>query len=171
MNHIDKYVPYGYRAGMNTDPLHFSPVPVAPRRDGWTDARQRAFIKHLADSASVEEAAAHVGMTTASARRLRRRPGAESFNMAWWHAMKHNISQLHDSLLDRCINGIAVPIVRRNEIIGERRVFNLGVALALLKRMEEQSVLYPSSLEPHEHAIVTQSAQFTSIPVNDNFLA
>jgi len=45
--------------------------PVAPRHDGWTPQRQRAFLQALVDSGSVEEAARAVGMSARRACRLR----------------------------------------------------------------------------------------------------
>ncbi|MFA9200766.1 MAG: hypothetical protein ACEQR8_06200 [Cypionkella sp.] len=61
----------------------FHPVPVGPRRDGWTPARQAHFIGLLAQTGSVSEAAALVGMRRESAYRLRARPGAAGFAAAW----------------------------------------------------------------------------------------
>lgn len=65
----------------------FEPVPVNPRRDGWTPERQRAFIGALAESGYVSHAAQAVQMTKESAYWLRRRPGAESFAAAWRAAL------------------------------------------------------------------------------------
>lgn len=61
----------------------FAPVPVRPRRDGWTPARQAAFLGALAETGSVEQAAARVGLSRETAYRLRRKPGAGSFAAAW----------------------------------------------------------------------------------------
>src|SRR5690349_17816010 len=58
---------------------HFDPVPLRPRHDGWTPAKQRAYVEHLAETLSPEAAAALVGMSVQSARALRRRPGGEGF--------------------------------------------------------------------------------------------
>ena len=61
----------------------FHPVPVAERRDGWTPARQAAFIGYLAETRSVAAAAKRVMMGRESAYRLRKRPGAAGFAAAW----------------------------------------------------------------------------------------
>ncbi|XJJ68402.1 hypothetical protein WBP07_05160 [Novosphingobium sp. BL-8A] len=53
------------------------------RTDGWTPARQAAFLGALAETGSVIEAARRVGMARETAYRLRRRPGAGSFVTAW----------------------------------------------------------------------------------------
>lgn len=64
-------------------PSWFRPVPLCPRRDGWTEVRQCAFLTQLYLTGSVSAAARAVGMSRASAYRLREREGAESFAFAW----------------------------------------------------------------------------------------
>lgn len=64
-------------------PGWFRPVPLRARADGWSEARQCAFLAQLYVTGSVAAAARAVGMTRASAYRLRARPGAESFAAMW----------------------------------------------------------------------------------------
>ena len=66
----------------------FTPVPTRPRADGWTALKQAEFIGMLAQTGSVSEAAAFVGMARETAYRLRRKPGAESFCAAWDMALR-----------------------------------------------------------------------------------
>ena len=61
----------------------FYPVPMRSRRDGWTVARQAAFIAALVETGSVMGACEAVGMSRKSAYQLRARPRAESFAAAW----------------------------------------------------------------------------------------
>lgn len=61
----------------------FSPAPMRERADGWTPARQAAFLAHLAITRSVSAAARKVKMARETAYRLRRKPGAASFAAAW----------------------------------------------------------------------------------------
>lgn len=61
----------------------FHPVPVKPRRDGWTPERQARFIGYLAQTRCVTTAAKLVGKDKTSAYRLRKRPGAAGFAAAW----------------------------------------------------------------------------------------
>ena len=70
-------------------PLHdrFVPVPVRARRDGWTVARQRGFVRALGEGVTVAAAAARVGMSARSAYRLHDRPHAASFRKAWRTAL------------------------------------------------------------------------------------
>lgn len=64
-------------------PPYFHPVPLRARRDGWSVARQCEFLAHLYLTGSVTAAARAVGMSRASAYRLREREGAESLSHAW----------------------------------------------------------------------------------------
>ena len=64
-------------------PGWFRPVPLRSRRDGWSAERQCAFLTQLYLTGSVTAAARAVGMSRASAYRLREREGAESFAFAW----------------------------------------------------------------------------------------
>lgn len=64
-------------------PGFFQPVLTRARSDGWSAARQCAFLAQLYVTGSVTAAARAVGMTRESAHRLRNREGAESFAGAW----------------------------------------------------------------------------------------
>ena len=68
-------------------PPFFAPVPLRSRRDGWTVERQCGFLARLYVSGSVRAAARAVGMSRASAYRLRGRAGAEGFAHAWDHVL------------------------------------------------------------------------------------
>ena len=65
----------------------FAPVPAKRRAGGWTPVRQAEFIGMLAETGSVSAAAEFVGMARETAYRLRRKPGAEQFALAWDIAM------------------------------------------------------------------------------------
>lgn len=61
----------------------FTPVPLRPRRDGWSPVRQAEFLGLLAQTRCVSKAAALVGKSRESAYRLRGKAGAEEFAAAW----------------------------------------------------------------------------------------
>lgn len=63
-------------------PLAFTPVPVRPRRDGWTAERQVSFVALVRSGCSILEACRRVGLSSESFYRLSRRPDAESFRRA-----------------------------------------------------------------------------------------
>jgi hypothetical protein len=68
--------------------IPFTPVRLRYRRDGWTPERQLAFILALSACRCVLEACRRVGVSSESAYRLYRRPGAESFRGAWDEALR-----------------------------------------------------------------------------------
>ncbi len=106
-------------------PLAFTPVATAStRHDGWTPARQRNFIAALAQHGGVAAAARAVGKTPQTARRLRERPGAESFARAWDAALEQGRLRALDEAMVRARDGWLSPIVRNGQIVGHRRRFD-----------------------------------------------
>jgi hypothetical protein len=63
--------------------LHFIPVPVRPRRDGWTPVLQTRFVIGIARGLSPARAAARLGKTRQSALNLRKHREGRSFAAAW----------------------------------------------------------------------------------------
>jgi hypothetical protein len=63
--------------------LHFIPVPVRPRSDGWTPVLQTRFIIGIAKGLSPARAAARIGKTRQSALALRKHRDGRSFAAAW----------------------------------------------------------------------------------------
>ncbi|MCW4461959.1 hypothetical protein OK349_09595 [Sphingomonas sp. BT-65] len=67
-----------------TDPLaDYTPVTLRARHDGWTAERQRSFLRALADTGCISEAAHITGITPRSAYRLRHHPNGRAFSVAW----------------------------------------------------------------------------------------
>jgi hypothetical protein len=60
----------------------FHPVPLRATRHGWTPERQAHFIGWLAETGSVSEACARVGMSRKGFCPLRGKPGGEGFAAA-----------------------------------------------------------------------------------------
>lgn len=116
--------------------IAFLPVPVRRRADGWTAARQAAFIGWLGDLGSVDEAAAMVGMARAGAYKLRARAGAASFAAAWDNALLWAGESLSERSIRRAITGTAVPVIRDGRVTGATRVFDDRLLIALLERVE-----------------------------------
>lgn len=118
-------------------PPDFTPVPrKCKRHDGWTPVRQKAFIDALSDTGSVTAAARAVGMSAEGAYHLRRQPGAEEFDAAWIAALEHRIEILRDTVMERAIHGVEVPVYSYGKLIGTRRVFNDRTALHMLRNYD-----------------------------------
>ena len=76
--------------------LHFIPVPVRPRRDGWTPVLQIRFVIGIARGLSPARAAARLGKTRQSAFALRRHPQGRSFAAAWDSARRFSLQGRDD---------------------------------------------------------------------------
>ncbi len=102
----------------------FDPVPRKFRHDGWTPARQKAFIAALADTGSVKRACRMVNMSSEGAYWLRRQPGSESFRRAWEAALDFGVQRLKDEAFDRALNGQLSPVFIGGKLKGFRRIKN-----------------------------------------------
>lgn len=120
-------------AALTLDPIPFDPVPTAPRRDGWTPARQRAFIDALGKCGLVGAAAREVGMTPKSAYRLRARADAESFAAAWDVAVDQGRTLATGTAIERAMEGVAEPVFRRGLQVGEQRRYDNRLLIAALR--------------------------------------
>jgi hypothetical protein len=91
----------------------FVPVPMARNRhDGWTEARQRQFLRALMATGTVGAAARMVGMSRKSAYQLRTRTGAESFARAWDGAIETGRARIFDYQMERAFNGTTTITLR-----------------------------------------------------------
>jgi hypothetical protein len=114
----------------------FEPVQIGWRESGWTPERQRQFIEELADCGMVREAAARVGMAEQSAYRLRRRPDAAGFNRAWDAAVQLGVDRLHSIAFERALTGTVKRRYWEGQVVGEERVYDNRLLLALLARLD-----------------------------------
>ena len=112
-----------------TDPLAFTPVTVRTRSDGWTPDRQRKFIQALAAWAWWPPAARSVGKSATAAYKLRERPGAESFGLAWDIAQTMAGDRAFYQAVDRATNGVEMPR------------FYKGVQVATVRRPDHRLAL------------------------------
>jgi hypothetical protein len=118
----------------------FDPVPRKKQRhDGWTPARQKAFIEALADTGSVSRAAAMVNMTARCAYYLRRQPGAEGFRKAWEAALDFGVARMKDIAFERAISGYLVPMFVGGKLIGWRRKYNDRLLMFCLRHYGEDA--------------------------------
>ena len=119
--------------------LAFTPVPVRLRADGWTPARQQGFIARLALGGSVAWAAKGVGMTKASAYRLRERPGGESFAAAWDRALGWGRSRATDLGIERALYPEQVPVMYRGRRVVTKLRYDNRLLMAVLNAMDRRA--------------------------------
>lgn len=123
------------------DPAEYRWVPVRrrARHDGWTEEKQRRFIEVLADTGLVGAAAKDVGMTRASAYRLRRAPHAGAFARAWDRARELAGALIEDIAFERAIEGVEVESYDGNgELAGTRTVYNDRLLTFLLRHLRPE---------------------------------
>jgi hypothetical protein len=116
--------------------IPFDPVPVQPRRDGWTAAKQRRFIEVLAETGIVRAAAAAAGMSEASAHRLARRPDAAAFCDAWDAALRMAARPAAAKLYEYALDGMTETVWRDGEIVYRRRRPSEKALIYLLSRLD-----------------------------------
>jgi hypothetical protein len=133
--------------------IPFDPVPrLRRRRKGWSEERQRAFIRALSKCASVAAAARSVGMTPRSAYRLADAPGADSFVEAWDIAIDLGMTHMRFDGLDRSLNGSFVPVYRRGKHVQVEHRRNDRLAIAILGgRQTTADDLRRSAMSRREH--------------------
>ena len=111
----------------------FQPARLRYRHDGWTPARQVAFVQALAECGCVREACRRVGMSAESAYALARRPDAQSFRVAWDVALANAVRRMADEAFSRAIHGVAVPHYYKGELVGEHRRYNERLVQFILR--------------------------------------
>lgn len=107
-------------------------TPHNTRRDGWTPERQTTFLRALASSHSVANAARAAGMSRQSAYALRARLKGEPFDLAWHAALRCGFDALAEAALERAFNGVEVPHYYRGELVGTSRKYDERLTVALL---------------------------------------
>ncbi len=133
---------------MPLEQLAFIPVPVRARHDGWTRVRQQGFILRLALCGCVTLAASGVGMTKASAYRLRERPGADSFAESWDRALGWGQDRAIDVGLERSLCGEMVPIVRDGRCVGIRHRHDNRLIMTVLNALDRRAARHPLGYDP-----------------------
>ena len=109
------------------------PAPARPaRHNEWTRAKKAAFLRELAASQNVSQAAKSVGMSRKSAYALRNRMPGTPFALAWEVALEAGLQQLAHAVMDRALNGEEVPHFYHGEQVGTYRKFDNRLAAWLL---------------------------------------
>ena len=127
----------------------FSPVPTRTRTDGWTPARQAAFLGALAETRSVCAAARKVRMARETAYRLRKRRGAESFAAAWDAILGRETPGRRkvtpEERARRAIEGLLKPVMYRGRHVATMRKADNSALLGHLAQLDraERSLTQP----------------------------
>lgn len=107
------------------------------RHDGWTGQRMAMFCALLAETGIVTDACHAVGMSTTSAYSARRRNPL--FAAAWEEALSLARNRLADALLERSLTGSVEKYYRDGELIGEKRIVDNKLGIAILRRLDRMA--------------------------------
>lgn len=113
--------------------ITFIPVPTARKRaDGWTPERQQRFLAALYACGIVAGAAEAVGMSAATAYRLRRRAGGESFAKAWDTLLREARGRALDEAIAYSLTTGFVPRAYRGLFAGRGAALDSRMLIAAL---------------------------------------
>ena len=101
----------------------------AAHHNSWTRTKMTIFLRELAASQSVSQAASAVGLSRQSAYKLRDRLVGTPFALGWEVALEAGITQLAHAMLDRAINGVEVPHYYKGELVGTSRQYDERLAI------------------------------------------
>lgn len=135
MSQPDPAEPHGAQPPKPPVPA-FTPVPVRPRRTGWTADKQRIFIQVLAETGLANAAARAAGMSERSAHRLALREDAESFSLAWDAALRLASRRGASKLYEYALEGMTETVWRDGEIVYRRRRPSEKALFFLLSRLD-----------------------------------
>jgi hypothetical protein len=134
---------------MKHESLSPPPEPGAQSDDPrWTTRKMAEFLRALAATHSVKDAAKAVGMSRQSAYKLRSRLKGLAFDAAWDEVFKHSYENLPYAALDRALNGIEVPHYYKGELIGTSRRYDERLTVMLLKMISSAPCLMLGSDVP-----------------------
>ncbi|WP_265563452.1 hypothetical protein [Sphingomicrobium arenosum] len=127
-----------------------TPLPAEIRHDGWTTVTQIVFLETLASTGIVTHACGIAQMSSSSAYLFRRKNSA--FAAAWEEALCLAREKLADALLERSLEGQTEYYYRDGELVGEKKVIDSRLGLALLRRLDKQVEARAAGLAPHPGA-------------------
>lgn len=119
------------------------------RVPGWSKARERRFLEHLASSSNIAAAERVAIVPPGSA--YRRRQQSAAFRAAFDAALAEGYSRLEFALLERAIDGSPVIVTDRGGNRIEKREYSERLALNLLAQHRE-AVAATGAIDAHESA-------------------
>lgn len=134
----------------------YIPVTLRARHDGWTADRQRGFLRALADTGCISEAAHATGITPRSAYRLRHHPEGRAFAAAWDQALQLAAARLMTTAYERAIKGGIRETWRDGKIVAEVRAPSDRLLVWLLNRF---AATHHQPTGAHWHSVMNWSGK------------
>ena len=148
--------------------MAFDNLPLDDSRNrlaGWSAARQREFLTHLAETGSVHLAASAARLSARGAYRLRTRSPA--FAKAWDTALQLSVGRLSAIAFDRALYGRVDQVYRDGELIAERRAPNDRMLMWLLARLDPKRFALPweqrGDADPQAEAVASFPALLDAV--------
>lgn len=114
------------------------PPTLRCRHDGWTAARQQAFLAALAATRNVGRAAAAAGISRKAAYALRAHPAGAAFLAAWDQAVAVRVEDLAATPVMRMAAGRTDMITRAGVLYRRHRPCDVRLLIALLNRADHR---------------------------------
>lgn len=102
--------------------------PASCRHNQWTREKMVAFLRELAASQSVSQAAKAVGMSRTAAYNLRNRLQGQPFALGWEVALEMGLHSLAQAVVDRALNGEEVQHYYHGELVATSRRYDNRLA-------------------------------------------
>lgn len=104
-----------------------------PRHSDWNREKMTGFLRELAASQNVRQAAKSVGMSHTSAYRLRNKLRGTPFDLSWEVALEAGFAQLAQAVMDRALNGEEVVHYHQGAVVGTSRRYDNYLARWILE--------------------------------------
>ena len=141
------------------------------RTTGWTVDRQQQFLDHLAISGTVADACELVGLSAASAYKLRANPAHAGFAAAWDAALAHAAPRLVAHAFERAINGNIRQVWRRGELLVTERGPSDRLLMWLLDRIGPAMLRGPAFRAPAPETAPAALLEAEAAPEPSQFLS
>ncbi|MDP1748041.1 MAG: hypothetical protein Q8L22_01175 [Reyranella sp.] len=102
------------------------------RRDAPTPRKLSNFLRHLARTGSVSDAARAIGVSRNTLYRLRR--SDEDFALRWDMALDGALDEAYTEATRRAVVGTEQPVFHRGRPVGAIRTYNDKLLMSLLRR-------------------------------------
>lgn len=122
---------------------------VRPSHRSWTPAKERAFLRALAESCNVKLAAKAAKVSTSSV--YDRRSKHASFRASWDKALATGYAQLELMMLERTLHGVEKVVIARDGTKTVMREYSDRVGLALLRMHRETAKLAEEPVDDMEY--------------------
>ena len=138
----------------------FPPLPTPAqqiRADGWSPARQRAFLETLAATGIIRAACEAAQISTRAAYALRIRRDGAAFRLGWDAAILIARARLADDLLARALTGHE-EVIRKDMDAGEitRHRHDNRLAMSMLSRLDRMADSPPAGSDAALARVVAQ---------------